>query len=127
MTLNVGQYLKRERELRGISLEQVAGITKISPHYLNAIDADQFDSLPSKIFAKGFVKSYAKAIGLNQDEVVLRYEELFDKANENAKIRREIAVPKQKKPKKIDFRVRRWLIFCLIAVAVFVLAAFFSS
>ncbi|MBI2092115.1 MAG: helix-turn-helix domain-containing protein [Deltaproteobacteria bacterium] len=132
MTLSVGQYLKRERELRGISLEQIANLTKIPPHHLNAIESDKFDTLPSKIFAKGFVKSYAKAIGLNQDEVVLRYEEIL--AEEAAKPAksfrtpyREIAVSKQKKPNKTNFRIKGWMIFCLIAVAVVILAAFFSS
>ncbi len=70
-----GEYLRRERELRQISLQEVAEGTKIAIHMLKAMEADQWDKLPAELFIKGFVKSYAEYIGLVPEEVLLRYEQ----------------------------------------------------
>ncbi|NIA08686.1 MAG: hypothetical protein GWP10_02685 [Nitrospiraceae bacterium] len=74
----LGEYLKRERELRHISLEEVAEGTKIGLHILKAMEADRWEELPGKIFIKGFTKSYAEFIGLVPEEVILRYPEEQD-------------------------------------------------
>src|SRR3989338_9778929 len=70
---SLGTHLKRERELRDISLNDVAEATKINPRYIEAIEADQFEVLPGKTFVIGFLKNYASYIGLDEDEVVTRY------------------------------------------------------
>lgn len=69
-----GQYLKRERELRGISLSKVHEVTRVQRKYLEAIESDNYDNLPSPAFVKGFIKSYCKHLGLDEDDAVLRYE-----------------------------------------------------
>jgi len=70
----VGKYLKRERELRNISLTEISAATKIREHLLTAIEEDRHDLLPTPVFVKGFLMSYGKYIGLDPDDVVLRYE-----------------------------------------------------
>ncbi len=70
-----GEYLRRERELRQISLQEVAEGTKIAIHMLKAMEADQWEKLPAELFIKGFVKSYAEFIGLVPEEVLLRYQQ----------------------------------------------------
>nr|HDN00248.1 helix-turn-helix domain-containing protein [Deltaproteobacteria bacterium] len=72
---SLGEYLKRERELRQISLEEVAEGTKIAIYRLRAMEADCWDKLPAEIFVKGFIKSYAEFIGLVPEDVILRYQE----------------------------------------------------
>lgn len=142
--MTVGQYLKMERELRGITLDHVASVTKISPHILSFIETDQFDKLPSKIFAKGFIKSYAKSIGLNPDEAVLRYDEVYAikmpvpkyqhpyQQNKVEKVEKNVEKPAKPKTsfnllskiKKIHVSGR--IVFGVIAVLVIV-AAYFAS
>ncbi|MBW1671419.1 MAG: helix-turn-helix domain-containing protein [Deltaproteobacteria bacterium] len=87
---SLGEYLKRERELRQISLEEVAEGTKIAIYRLRAMEAGRWEKLPAEIFVKGFIKSYAEFIGLVPEDVILRYHEIrladesFDEPTEPA-------------------------------------------
>lgn len=63
----LGAFLKRERELRGLSLEDVVLKTKIQRSYLEAIERDDFTSLPPGPFIKGFISSYAKVLGVKPE------------------------------------------------------------
>ncbi|NWF93148.1 MAG: DUF4115 domain-containing protein [Syntrophaceae bacterium] len=71
---SLGQYLKRQRESRKISLKEVSKNTKVKEHLLKAIEEDQYASLPSGTYVKGFLLAYAKYLGLDSGEVLLRYE-----------------------------------------------------
>ena len=70
-----GRYLRQERELRGVSLEQIAEQTRIGVGNLRALERDELARLPARVFLLGFVRSYAEAIGLDPDEAALRFEE----------------------------------------------------
>src|SRR5687768_9583839 len=72
-TAAFGDWLRRQREMREISLRDIADRTKISLRYLQAMEDDRFDLLPAPIFAKGFLREYAKYVGLDPDEVVNFY------------------------------------------------------
>jgi cytoskeletal protein RodZ len=65
--------LKREREARRMSLAEVARATRIPSPTLASIEADRFDDLPGEVFVRGFVKSYAQAVGLVPQEALARY------------------------------------------------------
>jgi len=69
----LGEYLKQAREKKGFSLEHLASQTKIQEHHLQALESEDFEELPAKVFAKGFVRSYAKALGLNEEEALQRF------------------------------------------------------
>src|SRR5688572_25847284 len=69
-TGSFGDWLRRQREMREINLRDIAERTKISLRYLQAMEADRFDLLPAPIFAKGFLREYARYVGLSPDEVV---------------------------------------------------------
>lgn len=69
-----GERLRREREMRGIGLEEIATATKISTRNLRALEEEKFDQLPGGIFNKGFVRAYAKFLGIDQDQIVAEYE-----------------------------------------------------
>jgi cytoskeleton protein RodZ len=77
----LGERLKREREKRKITLEEVGVATKIGTRYLRAIEEEKFDLLPGGIFNKGFVKAYARHLGLNADQAVADYDKAFRAAH----------------------------------------------
>jgi len=68
-----GEDLKKIRDELGVSLEEIAEIVKVRMVYLQAIENDQFEKTPSKIFLKGFLRAYAQCIGLDADIVANRY------------------------------------------------------
>lgn len=68
-----GEELRKERVSRGIGLELITESTKISNHYLVALEAGQFGHLPGGVINKGIVRSYARVVGLNEDAWVARF------------------------------------------------------
>ncbi|RMF83667.1 MAG: helix-turn-helix domain-containing protein [Nitrospinota bacterium] len=75
MVESLGEFLKRERELRNVSLEEISSATKISIRYLEALEREEYDLLPAEAFVKGFLRAYARHIGIDPDEVILLYQE----------------------------------------------------
>ena len=73
MAESLGEKLKQARDERGISLSEVAEQTRISPLYLEAIENDDYRTLPGGIFNKGFVKSFAKYVGVDEHEALQDY------------------------------------------------------
>lgn len=71
----LGAYLKREREARNCSLEEISAVTKIRKGILSAIENDDYSLLTSAIFVKGFIKAYALYLGLDWNEILKRYQE----------------------------------------------------
>ena len=68
-----GETLKRERELRQISLREISEATKINLRYLEALERDDFRHLPGGVFNKGFVRAFAQFIGIDADAMVTAY------------------------------------------------------
>jgi cytoskeleton protein RodZ len=68
-----GERLRREREMRGVSLDDIADATKIGTRLLRALEEEHFELLPGGIFNKGFVRAYSKYLGLNEEEAVADY------------------------------------------------------
>ena len=68
-----GEELKRERELRGIGLREVAEATKVNIRYLEAMERNDFEHLPGGVFNRGFVRAYAQFIGVDPDAMVNAY------------------------------------------------------
>ena len=75
MSEDFGSYLKHERELRGVPLDDVAESTKIGIRFLRALEENRFEDLPGEVFVKGFIRSYGQAIGSNVDELLAAYHE----------------------------------------------------
>ncbi len=65
-----GARLKREREQRKITLDDISISTKIAPRFLLALEEEQFDQLPGGIFNKGFVRAYARHLGLDENQAI---------------------------------------------------------
>jgi cytoskeletal protein RodZ len=68
-----GDTLRQEREFRGITLDTITQVTKISNRHLQALEQEHFDVLPGGVFNKSMVREYARVVGLDQEEWVGRY------------------------------------------------------
>lgn len=68
-----GESLRRQRELRKISLREVSEATKINIRYLEALERNDFTFLPGGAFTRGFIRSYARHIGIDEDEAINAY------------------------------------------------------
>jgi cytoskeletal protein RodZ len=71
-----GERLRREREMRGITLDEISESTKISRRHLESLEKEDFEALPGGIFNKGFVRAYARYLGLDEDQAVADYSAL---------------------------------------------------
>lgn len=70
---SVGRFLRETREERRMSVAEIARATRMPVSSVERIEADQFDELPGEVFVRGFLKSYAQAVGLPADDVLARY------------------------------------------------------
>jgi transcriptional regulator with XRE-family HTH domain len=71
--MDVGSQLRHAREERGLALDQLANRTKISLRHLRAIEQNGFDQLPGGLYTRGFLRAYAREVGLAPEEIVRRY------------------------------------------------------
>ncbi len=69
------RWLARERELRGLSRDEVLRATRLAPAVVEALEAGDPARLPPRAYVVGYLRSYAGAVGLDADDVVLRWEE----------------------------------------------------
>ncbi|MBN8232886.1 helix-turn-helix domain-containing protein [Corallococcus macrosporus] len=74
--VDFGKYLSQQRELRGLSREDVSRETKIPPSLVAALEAGQVERLPERVFVLNYIRAYAQVIGLSPEEAALRYEEV---------------------------------------------------
>ncbi len=79
-----GEFLRRERELRHIELNEIAKATRIKKTYLEAIETDTYDELQGILFVRGFIRSYCNYIGLDPDEAVNYFQQFYDKKSEES-------------------------------------------
>ena len=109
-----GKYLRRERELRNLSIEEAANLTKIRGHLLTAIEEDRYEILPQGLYVRGFLMAYAKYLGLDPNDVLLRYKKYLEELN--------ISDEKPLEPKKLEpqkhalFPNKRATLYFLLAI-----------
>lgn len=101
-----GKYLSQQRELRGLSREEVSRVTKISPSLITALEEGQVERLPSRVFVLNYIRAYATVIGLSPEDAVLRFEEV-----DKAKPEPTPAALEQER------RRRAWVGLCVLLVA----------
>lgn len=68
-----GAHLRNIRIAKGVSLDEISAATKVKKSYLEAIESDDPRRFPAPVFMKGFLKAYAKSLGLNPDEISEKY------------------------------------------------------
>jgi cytoskeleton protein RodZ len=69
-----GENLRREREMRGVTLQEISAATKISVRFLLALEDEAFAKLPGGIFTRSFIRAYAKYLGLDEEHVLAEYQ-----------------------------------------------------
>ena len=120
----LGKLLRKAREQRGYTLDDVQDITKIRKRYLEAIEEGDYKVLPGTFYARAFVKNYAETVGLDAEEVFRLYQrELPDPAAEAAD--QPIVKPRRRSVRSSDrwskwgFRVLMWSFLLLIGAVVY--------
>jgi len=122
-----GKYLRRERELRNLSIEEAAKLTKIRGHLLTAIEEDRYEILPPGLYLRGFLMTYARYLGLDPNDVVLRYKKYLEELTISEEKPLE---PQKLKPQKHAlFRDKRATLYLLLAILFIVIlfATFFMT
>lgn len=91
---SLGQYLRGQRSTRGVSLDEVSTRTRIRLRTLEALEQDDYASLPAEVTVKGFLRSYVRCLGLNEQDVMERYQrfaaEYFQVAQDAESVNREV-------------------------------------
>jgi cytoskeleton protein RodZ len=70
----VGAFLRELRVKRGLSLEELARVTRVARPYLEALENDAFTSLPAPVFTRGFIRAYCQAVGAPPEEALARFD-----------------------------------------------------
>ena len=118
---SLGQELKRERELRGISLEEISESTKINLKFLQALEEDKLEIMPSTFFIKALLRTYAKFLGLEEHSVLNKYHE--------AAISQEQAQPTEEQSKisreETSKKRKRWMASIILGTCLLILIGWF--
>ncbi len=124
----IGNYLKSGREARNIRLSEVARSTKISKWYLDCLERDEFDKIPGGPYIKGYIASYASYIGIEEDEILKRYDSLHLNNEEEDDVQdlRTQSRTKQK-AKSVIFGKKNLLILSMAIGIIFISGFIFYS
>ncbi|MFW6123872.1 MAG: helix-turn-helix domain-containing protein [Acidobacteriota bacterium] len=118
---SVGQELKRERELRGISLKEIADTTKISIRYLRALEEDKFDMLPGKFFIKSIIKTYAGYIGLDEEKILDHFHHTLQLKTKEKEEQLKEEPPPTEVPRKFKLLLRTACYFVIFITALLII------
>lgn len=123
-----GENLRREREMRGIALQEISDATKIGKRMLDAIETERFERLPGGVFNRAFVRQYARYLGLDEEHVVADFDVACNAAEAAERSKQGQVLPTAwvqrrmiEKDEEDNRQRRRWPV--AIAVGVVVLAA----
>ncbi len=100
-----GRHCLRERELRGLSREEVARLTKLAPALIEALESGDSARMPPRAYLLGYLRSYAVALGIDPDELVLRWREV------------EGAAPEPERRRRRGGKARAWALVAVLAAA----------
>jgi len=110
-----GQKLKKLREEMGLSHGRVADALHMTSHYVKALEEDQYDKLPGKIFVKGYFRAYAKLLGTNVDDIMTCYEKYVAALEETVETEANVI-----RAKKAYDQNMRWMICAAVIIVVVV-------
>ncbi|MGC8777426.1 MAG: helix-turn-helix domain-containing protein [Candidatus Caldatribacteriaceae bacterium] len=123
MAVQLGEFLKKKREERKIDLTKVGEATFISPHYLEALEKGEWDKLPGRTYASGYLKIYSRFLGLDPQEILVLFNQAYGETREreNATLLPERVSRRQKKS---ALRVLIASFAILVALLIFVLVTY---
>ena len=109
-----GEILKRERELRAITLREISAATKISVRHLESLENNRFQDLPGGLFNKGFIRAYASYVGIDCDEMVNHYLYEMDQQQTDKDPLADLKALLPPQENKSSRQTRQWVILCAI-------------
>lgn len=133
MAETLGEKLRAARESRGISISEVAEQTRIAPMYIECIENDNYKPLPGGIFNKGFVKSYARFIGVDEQEALQDYTRLISQTGDTAPLdeprtyRPEVLTDDRASQTSLSTIIFAGIILALMAGAIYLLVNYLRS
>ena len=114
-----GMRLTEARESISLTRDQVASELNLPPEYINILEQGGLDGLPSVVFAKGYIRSYAKLLHLESDELIAEYEQLHGVVSSRGQIRPVGKEHQQVKMSHPLMKLTSWLIvFAILGVSV---------
>ena len=113
---SLGEFLKREREFRKVSLEEIARVTRIRLSHLGALERDDHGNLPGRAYGRVFAKAYAQCLGIDFKEVQARLGEEGQQS-----IRPAVSLPIGRRP----VRRSRLVLVCLLVLALIFFLVFY--
>ncbi len=126
---NLGELLRQQRENKHLSVEEVATQTRIAVRFIQLIEENRFDLLPNVVSAKGFLRSYARCLGLDETEILSRFPETVRPPEPSSapspKAVEEKVPPyiQRKQPDRLPFPL--WATFSVaVVIALFIVLAF---
>lgn len=122
-----GQILREAREKKGLEIKDVAKQLHLSKQYIIDIENDDYERMSSFTYARGYLRSYAKLVGFDENEIIAAFNNLG--LREKKSTRPDISVisyPKTKLLKKHSHRIR-WLSIGIFMVFIFVIALWWQS
>jgi len=121
---SIGETLRAARETKGVSLQQAEEDTKIRKRYLEALEDEDYDIIPGRVYAKGFLRNYADYLGLNPDEMLMEFKLLGSPVKEDfQKTDIDIALSRKRSNSRKDRR--GYLVTVIIVLlAIFTLAVY---
>ena len=109
-----GEHLRREREMRGISLDEICSATRIGTRFLEAMENEQWNLLPGGVFNRGFVRAVAHHLGLDEESLLAEYTlATGDQSVTSSSVARDSGMPET---------AGRWVSLILIVVVLGALA-----
>ena len=88
---SVGEFFRQVRETKGLTIDEVASKTRIRSDFVKALEEGNFAKLPDQVFARGFVRSYARSLGLDEEDAIHRFAQsagaFYDKQEERERLK----------------------------------------
>lgn len=98
---SIGEFFKQVRETKGLTIDEVASKTRIRTDFVKALEDGNFAKLPDQVFARGFVRSYARSLGLDEDDAIHRFTQsagaYYDKQGERERLKVKQAEEERKR------------------------------
>ena len=116
---SVGEFFKQVRETKGLTVDEVASKTRIRSDFVKALEDGNFAKLPDQVFARGFVRSYARSLGLDEEDAIHRFIQsagaFYEKQDERERLKVRQAEEERKR------RANRKAVAVAIGIAVLTL------
>lgn len=98
---SIGEFFKQVRETKGLTIDEVASKTRIRTDFVKALEDGNFAKLPDQVFARGFVRSYARSLGLDEEDAIHRFTQsagaYYDKQGERERLKVKQAEEERKR------------------------------